>query len=187
MELILSDNEIQYIENLDTLSRLQRLDLARNRVFSLDGLQSCSQLNSLDVNGNRIATVREVEFLKELPYLGSLVLAGNPLVSAVENQDLVEPDHYRLRILVRLQSLTFLDSKLVTAEEKVRALNLHGGEMSDVAHRERVWNKHFPGEAFVDHLPPYVESEPPCDVTSLAASRFIHGAVIDATKTATST
>ena len=65
VELILSDNEIQYIENLDTLSRLQRLDLARNRVFSLDGLQSCSQLNSLDVNGNRIATVREVEFLKE--------------------------------------------------------------------------------------------------------------------------
>jgi len=58
---------------------------------------------------------------------------------------------------VRLQQITLLDGKVVSAEEKVKALNLHG---ADLMNRERVFRDHMPAtELFVNLLPPFEEPE----------------------------
>lgn len=110
----------------------------------LPGLRKCEQLKYLDVASNQIAAVREVEYVQNLPLLCSLVLTGNPVAPVVIPEDPSLPNFYRLRVLVRLQGLTSLDGKLATAEEKTKAMNLHGGDNSDVLNRARVFKKVFP-------------------------------------------
>ena len=60
----------------------------------------------------------------------------------------------------------FLDGVAITPEEKVKALNLHAAEGSDLATREKSWAEHFPGRAFANLLPPFVEPEPPLPADS---------------------
>jgi Leucine-rich repeat (LRR) protein len=175
VELNLSDNSITAIQNLpcevftttmDNNSSsacssssssksvpLRRLNLARNAITDLSGLQHCTSVVALDLTGNAVAAVRQTEWLQPCTLLRELSLSHNP-VAALE--------WYRLRVLLRLQSLTLLDSEPVTANEKVKALNLAGGAGSDLANRQRVFEAAFtPDEMqWCDMLPPYVEQEP---------------------------
>jgi Leucine-rich repeat (LRR) protein len=131
---------------------LRRLNLARNAITDLSGLQHCTSVVALDLTGNAVAAVRQTEWLQNCALLRELSMAHNP-VAALE--------WYRLRVLLRLQSLTLLDSEPVTASEKVKALNLAGGAGSDLANRQRVFEAAFaPDEMqWRDMLPPYVEQE----------------------------
>ena len=107
-------------------------------------MRKCEQLKYLDVASNQIAAIREVEYLENLALLCSLVLTGNPIAPVIVPEDPSIPNFYRLRVLVRLQGLTSLDGKLVTAEEKTKAVNLHGEDNSDVLNRAKVFKKTFP-------------------------------------------
>ena len=72
--------------------------------------------------------------------------SGNPVC---------DEDHYRLRVLLRLQRVGLLDGVDVSPEEKVKALNLHG---RDVKNREGVFRGFMPeDEQFVNQLDAYVE------------------------------
>ncbi len=105
---------------------------------------------TLNVDRNQLGNVRQCEFLRDLQHLRELHLCqGNRGVGDIQN--------FRERVVVRLQQLTALDGKVVSAEEKVKALNLHG---ADLTNRERVFRKHMPSnELFVNLLPPFEEPE----------------------------
>ena len=153
VSLCLDDNALQFLDHLTDLPLLEKLSVARNKVESLDGLQFCQRLASLECAGNCVERVRECEFLAELPLLTHLALKGNPCA---------ELPFYRRRVVVRLQRLSSLDDEDVASEDKVKAVNIHGGDESDLGHRKDTFKKYFAGTDAVweDTLPPFVESEP---------------------------
>lgn len=176
VELSLNDNRIRFLENLEHLSLLQRLSVAQNQIMSLDGLQKCSQLGTLDASDNAIAAVREVEHLMDLPLFSVLWLKGNPCASL---------DFCRRRVIVRLQRLTFLDDEDVTSEEKIKSINIHGGDESDVGHRKEMYKKYFGSDsAWENTLPPFVETEPsPLDeepAKQRVIDKLVHRAFVEA-------
>ena len=130
VELALNDNKIRFLENLGDLVTLQRLSVAQNRIASLAGLETCVQLGTLDASDNAVAAVREVEHLRGLPLFSVLWLRGNPCADL---------DFCRRRVIVRLQRLTSLDDDDVTSEEKIKSINIHGGDESDVGHRKEMY------------------------------------------------
>ena len=69
------------------------------------------------------------------------------------------PPRPRLRVLSRISGLANLDDEMVTPEEKVKAVNLYGGEGSDLASRKANWAKCFPDADFIDFLPSFQETE----------------------------
>lgn len=150
-ELRLNNNQLSFLDNFDTLVLLRRLSLAHNRLESLDGLQRCKHLCSLNVAHNMIKYVREVEFLAHLELLTELDLTGNHCTSL---------EFYRQRVVLRLQRLSRLDDEEVTSKQKVKAINLHAAEGSDLEHRIQTHKKIFGDtEPWVDYLPPFVEPE----------------------------
>jgi len=91
-----------------------------------------------------------VEFLTSVSKLSKVTMAGNPCQGL---------EFYRLRVLTRLTGLAFLDGVQVEAEEKVKAINLYGGDRSDLGNRKVVWDRCFPDKDFQDFLPPFREVE----------------------------
>ncbi|KAJ1446990.1 hypothetical protein M885DRAFT_544460 [Pelagophyceae sp. CCMP2097] len=172
-DLRLDGNAIRALENLGGLAALRRLSVAGNEIDSLDGLQGCLALGTLDASANRVANVREVEFLAALPLLVDVALCGNAC-------DAVE--FYRRRVALRLPRLSRLDGAPVTSEEKVQAVNLHGGDESDAGHRKDAHKKFFGADSpFEDTLPPFVETEPDPDAPEArqkrGIDRLVHRAV----------
>mmetsp|Transcript_5806 Transcript_5806/g.22657 ORF Transcript_5806/g.22657 Transcript_5806/m.22657 type:complete len:242 (-) Transcript_5806:78-803(-) len=164
-ELYLDNNKIGKLENLGTLQNLRVLSIRDNEIAELSHAQLLSSLVAFDVRGNSISRMRQLEHLLNLPFLSAAAFAENPIS---------ELDWYRHRVLVRLQRLVVLDDRPVTAEEKVRAVNFHGGREeaiphlkeaayendSDLGHRALTHEEHFPGTEFVNFLPPFQEPEP---------------------------
>jgi len=59
-----------------------------------------------------------------------------------------------------LQQLRTLDGIAVTSDDKIKAINLHGGDESDLKHRRETFRKHFGSSLeFEDPLPPFIEPE----------------------------
>ena len=49
----------------------------------------------------------------------------------------------------------------MTSEEKIKSINIHGGDESDVGHRKEMYKKYFGSDgAWENTLPPFVETEP---------------------------
>ncbi|KAG5175986.1 hypothetical protein JKP88DRAFT_265582 [Tribonema minus] len=132
---------------------LRRLNLADNFIIELSGLQRCASLVTLDLSGNALSALRQVEWLRDCAVLRELSLARTAAA---------EQEWYRLRVLLRLQGLTLLDSEPVSPQEKVEALNLAGGEGSDLANRQALFRGTFQEHEaqWCDLLPPYQEPEP---------------------------
>ena len=152
VELDVAGNRLTTMgDGLENLVNLRKLGVAQNQITTLDGLEPLQALDELDARDNCIGKVREVEFLERLPLFSSLLLQGNPC------SDL---PFYRRRVVFRLQQLRVLDGIDVTSDDKVKAVNLHGGDESDLKHRRETFRKHF-GNAleFEDPLPPFVEPE----------------------------
>lgn len=117
--------------------------LARTDIIVvIETSKRCQRLQHLDVSHNDVEAVNELNHLIPLRFLQQLVLAGGPIVAR-------EGSFYRARVLRRLQQLTVLDSDVVSAREKVKALVMHG---SDVVARQRVFAKHLPGQQFINSL-----------------------------------
>ena len=111
-ELNLEGNELSSLEGLGGLPSLSVLNVARNKLESLQPLQSCQSLLTLDAGHNAVSVLRQVEFLRPLPWLANLTLMGNPGARKA---------HYRLRVLFKLPNLKRLDTSNASAEEQVRA------------------------------------------------------------------
>ena len=151
--LHLDGNHISLLTGLETLSQLSQLSISDNSISDLSHLSHLSSLVSLDLSGNSVSAIRQVEHLRDLKLLRELSLRGNP----VDTQEL---PFYRMRTLFRLQRLKMLDGEPATAEEKVKAINLHGGEDSELQYRMDMHDKYFSGTEFEDFLPPFQETEP---------------------------
>jgi hypothetical protein len=110
-ELRLKNNNITMLSGLDNLPVLSYLDVSENSIVSLAPLVSCANLTFLDVSNNQIEYIRQVEFIKDVPWLTTLNMFNNPCY---------QKELYRLRVLVRLPRLQLLDNENATSEEKVR-------------------------------------------------------------------
>ncbi|KAG6585029.1 Protein phosphatase 1, regulatory subunit [Phytophthora cinnamomi] len=145
--LLLNHNQLTAIDpGVALLPRLTHLDVAHNQLQTLSSLGDCIRLQRLELAHNRVADINELNCLAGLRYLGHLSLDGCPLVEAQ-----VSRVFYRARVLRRLLQLQKLDDEQVTSKEKVKALVMHG---SDLEARRRVAAKHLPGHEFADFLPP---------------------------------
>ncbi|KAE9042398.1 hypothetical protein PR001_g3674 [Phytophthora rubi] len=123
---------------------LLELRLAHNAIEEISG--DCIRLQRLELAHNRVTDINDLNGLAGLRYLGHLSLDGCPLVEAQ-----VSRVFYRARVLRRLLQLQRLDGEQVTSKEKVKALVMHG---SDLEARRRVAAKYLPGQEFADFLPP---------------------------------
>lgn len=131
-ELNLSHNSITSLEGLSNLPNLTSLNVSDNNIVSFFPLASCSQLSYLDSSKNRITHIRQVEFLKDIPWLKVLLLTDNPcyrkvfyryiLVSISVVYDFLPDDVDRLRVIFRLPKLERLDHVNVSNNERVRTV-----------------------------------------------------------------
>ncbi|KAL4140376.1 hypothetical protein PRNP1_014660 [Phytophthora ramorum] len=145
--LLLSHNQLTGIDpGVALLPRLTYLDVAHNQLQTLSSLGDYGRLQRLELAHNRVADINELNCLAGLRYLGQLSLHGCPLVEAQ-----VSRVFYRARVLRRLLQLQTLDDQQVTSKEKVKALVMHG---SDLEARRQVAAKYLPGQEFADFLPP---------------------------------
>ena len=143
-ELHLDRNQIEVLDGelLSQLPRLRVLTAAGNRITALAGLAFATGLSQLDLSSNKVSELVEVSHLGGLQLLCDVQLSGNPIAAE---------QYYRRRVLVQAQQLTLLDGIIVSAEEKVKALNMHG---ADLENRQATFGKHLPEAEFVNTLPP---------------------------------
>lgn len=86
--LNLSHNSVKAVENCDSsiLPVLNTLNLSYNSlssVSSLEGLIRCHTLSILDLSYNRIDDLLIVKTLSQMPELRVLTLSGNPVVNEI--------------------------------------------------------------------------------------------------------
>lgn len=143
-ELNLEGNRLTSAAGLENLPNLTALNLSYNAIRSLSSLAACSKLLTLNVGHNDILVIKQTRFLQDIPWLAYLTVAGNPCCKKT---------NYRCRVLYQLRNLRRLDASNVTAEEQIRTCNLYRIQGGDLAARESVFAKHFPGEAFEDFGP----------------------------------
>jgi len=134
--LTLEGNEITRIDGLQGLPNLQQLILSKNKIKKLDpqSLEGLMELRSLQLEENGL---RSLVNLGPLPKLRSLFLAFNCISELSEIDYLLPPrfapnlyeltlrnntvarkPHYRSTIVYKIPSLTVLDGKEVSQEEK---------------------------------------------------------------------
>lgn len=109
-ELNLKGNQITMLENLEKLTKLTYIDVSNNQLTSIAALSQCSTLTYIDARNNNIQFIRQTEYLREIPWLSTLLMQGNPCFFK---------ELYRLRVVYRLPTLKSLDGATVSAEEKV--------------------------------------------------------------------
>ena len=68
-ELYLAENKIEKIENLDALKKLKTLDLSFNYIQIVENLGSLSMLEELWLSHNKMGNFADFEHLKELKCL----------------------------------------------------------------------------------------------------------------------
>ena len=143
-ELSLEGNLLTSAEGLAGLSQLCVLNISQNQIRSLYPLQTCDKLLRLEAGHNDLQHIKQTLFLRDIPWLAYLSLAGNPCC---------KKPHYRYRVLFRLPALKRLDASNVTAEEQIRTCNLFQVQGGDLEARAAVFAAHFPGELFGDFGP----------------------------------
>ena len=140
-ELNLAGNNLLTLHGLADLKELSFLDVSHNKITCLAPLKHCTKLSFLDAQHNDLNIIRQVEFLKDLEWLRSLILLGNPAFFI---------PFYRYCVIHIIPLIQFLDRTTVSIEEKIKSANMFHDEFSDVASRKIVFEKYFPDEVFVN-------------------------------------
>jgi Leucine-rich repeat (LRR) protein len=138
------------LHGLDKLPELAFLNVSRNKITCLAPLKKCTMLSYLDAQHNDLIIIRQVEFLKDLEWLRYLILMGNP-ASYIP--------FYRNCVIHIIPLIQFLDRSTVSVEEKIKSANMFKDEFNDVASRQVVFEKYFPGEVFRNFGPVFVDDE----------------------------
>ncbi|CAL1271006.1 unnamed protein product [Larinioides sclopetarius] len=95
--LILSHNKIQDLDHLHTrLGNIHSLNLSSNLIKCLHGLSKLFSVSELRLENNLISSMAEISNLSKLPCLGILNLQNNPVTFTVD---------YRPQLLLKLGSL----------------------------------------------------------------------------------
>lgn len=119
IRLYLAENQIEKLEGLEILVNLQILHLRSNKIANLDGFdERCAKLNYLNLRNNEITKISELEKLKCLPALETLIILENPAIGDTEEEEEVAYRHF---VLAMLPQLTRLDKDTVLYEEKREA------------------------------------------------------------------
>ena len=109
--LSLSRNQIKKISGLEEIGQtLRELWLSYNVIEKLEGLQPCQKLQVLYIGNNKIKNWDEIDKLKELPEIGSVVFTGNPIYQNLQ------PDEGRAGVLKRVPTLKNVDGLLITEQ-----------------------------------------------------------------------
>jgi len=104
-----------------TLPQLENLTLDNNKISSLENLSHCLSLRFLSIQNSHLVGIRQLEFLVALSFLEEVRLDGNDVCDSMD---------YRARAVYRLNRLTTLDGETVSSEEKVKAENVYGADIS---------------------------------------------------------
>jgi hypothetical protein len=105
-------------------------------------------LRFLKVQLNNIGKAGQLAYIENLPLLTEIDLCCNP----IQNRKF-----YRLQVLFHIPQLRLLDGVVITAEDKIKAENLHGLDMAD---RELIFQTLLPEEKFIDRRVNVVDDIP---------------------------
>jgi hypothetical protein len=126
--LDLSYNRLKHLEGLSEFKVLEELILDNNDLSdgALECLPSLPRIHTLSLNKNKIDNCDQLleEVKKKCPSLRYLSLLGNtacpnPLLGYGHDED--DYRRYRLYVLYRLPNLKFLDSSIVSEDERKEA------------------------------------------------------------------
>lgn len=159
--LDLSENQLEKLDDLEGLDLLQ-LFVSSNRLLALNGVETLKRLQVLDVSSNEISSFSPID-AEKVPRLRQLFAADNKISKIEEIKSLAAFDclldlsfqpnpvadlpHYRAQVLYRLPHIRLLDGEHVTAEERVKADVIYG---SDIEARREIFESLLPKETFVD-------------------------------------
>jgi internalin A len=157
-ELNLEGNYIETLEGLSTLNRLTSLNVASNMITCIAPLSASNSLRNLNLKNNKVFTIRQIEFLSELPWLQYLEMHGNPCCCK---------QNFRARVIFRLSKLLKLDRTIVSAEEKVRSYNLYETDLGDLRGRTEIFQKYLPNQEFKLYTPTFFDDEMELSINDL--------------------
>ncbi|KAK0133869.1 Dynein regulatory complex subunit 3 [Merluccius polli] len=123
----LSFNNIEKIQGLETLTKLEDLTLYNNRISCMENMDTLKNLTFLSIGNNSVGQLDNVIYLRRFKNLHTLNLAGNPL-SKEEN--------YKLFIAAYLSDLVYLDYRLLNEETKGQALAKYQYAIEEIQHNE---------------------------------------------------
>eukprot|EP01016_Furgasonia_blochmanni_P012430 TRINITY_DN1610_c0_g1_i7.p2 TRINITY_DN1610_c0_g1~~TRINITY_DN1610_c0_g1_i7.p2 ORF type:complete len:148 (-),score=43.14 TRINITY_DN1610_c0_g1_i7:210-653(-) len=99
-------------------STLQELWLSYNFIDKLDGLSPCVKLTTLYISNNKLTNWEELDKLKELPEIQSVLFVENPIYL----KDNLSKDEARIAVLRKLPTLKNIDGVTIT-EKHLEKLN----------------------------------------------------------------
>ncbi|OLY81499.1 U2 small nuclear ribonucleoprotein A' [Smittium mucronatum] len=122
----LTDNEINSLGNFPLLPRLKRLFLGNNRIrYIAPNLHTTiPNLNTLVLTNNYLEELVDLEPLKNLKFLESLIIIGNP-VSRNSN--------FRSWIIYRFPQLRLLNLTRIKKSERIASLSLYETQSSELS------------------------------------------------------
>ena len=94
---------MKVIQNLESNTNLQTLDLAGNRIKELGGLSNLTKLEEFWFNDNLLEDWKQLDGLKDLSQLVTVYLERNPIQKDV---------NYRRKIKLSLPGLTQIDATM---------------------------------------------------------------------------
>ncbi|EFA01464.1 Centrosomal protein of 97 kDa-like Protein [Tribolium castaneum] len=126
--LILDDNELQRLDNIDSLFRLQKLSAVRNQLLRMYGVCRLHSLHTLNLAHNGILTI---EGLKDLVNLKWLCLAGNSIKTIEHLNTNTNLEHLDLseNNITHINDLAFL--------KDLKELFLHNNKINHLRQSDR--------------------------------------------------
>lgn len=116
VNLNLSDNLIEKVDGLKTLTKLSTFQIKRNRIGAdgltdLIGLLECPSISALDISDNKIDSEDVIpEILQKMPNLSVVYMQNNGFNKKVS--------HYRKTLISKIPTLKYIDDKPVFDDEK---------------------------------------------------------------------
>lgn len=97
--LNLSDNQIQKMEGLDGMERLQVLKLSQNMIKEVDNYLDLSSLVHFDISNNCLTQLDMKDARNYMPELNQLYLNSNPLSNNENNRKILSELGKHLKVL----------------------------------------------------------------------------------------
>ncbi|XP_058012835.1 dynein regulatory complex subunit 3 isoform X3 [Ahaetulla prasina] len=123
----LSFNNIELIEGLDKLVKLQDLSLYNNRISKIENLDTLQELQVFSIGNNNINNLENMIYLRKFKNLRTLNLTGNPVC---------DNEVYSMFIAAYLPNLVYLDFRLVEENSREMALMKYQYAIEEMRHGE---------------------------------------------------